>query len=248
MKISQDTLESNKLSVPASAVLPENLPEIRGVYGVNVKPDQRDPLYLYGERGAMYVKRFGYVVVRDLKDAMDARARESKAVTPREADTAARGKLKLDHSLIHKALFVLGGLIHEGLAGTKENPFALRAFYNRGVDFFRSGKSKLVSFEQRDKALFHMQETLLKLESKQVPAWTDEVSKGFPIEFCKPEFMTWAQYEAVCKSGVILRDASLEKNEDGSEPEVGTDLSAEQSSGFSTGISWRCLLRETFEI
>lgn len=169
-----------------------------------VKINQGDPLYMVNKRAKEYAAKYGYGLTMSLAEALKGRVNGIKVLSFREADVACRQDLKLDNEFlqagIHNPAEAL--IIVEDIAGLKDSVYELRAFYNRGVQFFSTGRSSHVELEAVQRAKFAMHETLSKLKERGVPAWPEEEEKGFALELCKPDCMTWDQYRSRMKTPV----------------------------------------------
>lgn len=165
-----------------------------------VTPYLSDPSYLALPRILEYAAARGYKVVPSIKEAIIGRQKAEQVLSIREADTAARGKAELDSPLVWAAISTpldkeAAIYILEDMAGAHDSVFELRAYYNRGLLFFSSGKAATKTPEEVQRARDTMIRTLDMLRWARVPAWDEEIDKGFPVEMCKPDFMTWTQYE-----------------------------------------------------
>jgi hypothetical protein len=201
MKIDTDTL-----SYPVQEEKVEPLEPEVPYKKEEVTPYLSDPSYLAMPRITEFAASRGYSIVSSIKDALIARQAKKKCLSIREADTAARGELQIDSQRVWDVISTFsnnetGVLLLEDVAGAHDSVFELRAYYNRGIVFFSSGKSKTKTPEELQRATAEMDKILDMLDWAGVPAWPEEVKNGFPVELCKPDFMTWSQYEERKKAG-----------------------------------------------
>lgn len=202
MKIDADQLSypvQETKATPAETLQPE-IPYQKQ----EVTPFLSDPNYVAMPRITEYAASRGYQIVSSIKDALIARQRGERCLSIREADTAARGSLQIDSPTVWAALSIFSetaAIILEDVAGAHDSVFELRAYYNRGILFFSSGKAATKTPEEVKRATDTMDKTLDMLDWAGVPAWPEEIKKGFPVELCKPDFMTWAQYEERKRAG-----------------------------------------------
>jgi hypothetical protein len=183
-----------------------------------VKIHQSDPLYLVKERAKEYAAKFGFTLVPSIQEAAIGRSQGRHVLSFREADIAARSKINLSSEILKHAMMCAAEvhLITEDVAGLTGSVYELRSFYNRGVQWFK-GKPKdwkktvrspeSVVFCNAESAMLL---TLKKLEEKNMPAWPEEIEHGFPLELCKPDFMTWDQYRERMKNPVEYLEAPEE--------------------------------------
>lgn len=159
---------------------------------------QGDPNYLAFDYIKNYVASQGYEIVQSIKDALIGRQQGKKLLSLREADTAARANLNLKSPLVFAAMSTfsdMAAIIMEDIAGPDETVFELRSFYNRGIAYFKSEKCRTDPPERVMNARRAMDDALDMLDFARVPAWQKEIEHGFPVEMCKPDFLTWGQYE-----------------------------------------------------
>lgn len=162
--------------------------------------ETQDNFLAYGRK---YAESFHVKLALTLQQALELRQHGVAAITLREADIAARWKVNLDSKFIQDGIRKFDGLLTEGLPGEKDNPFALREFYNRGVNFKKNGDYDRADSNRRKIADQAMADALSKLNSQDLPAWPEEIENGFNLELCKPEFMTWEQYREAAKTQVF---------------------------------------------
>lgn len=170
---------------------------------VEADPTIIDEVQYYPPQGKQHAEKFGVRITPNLKMALEARAKGEFCLSPREADVAARMRIPLEGSFFKKALICFGNMITEGsMPGEPDNVYHLRAYYNRGVKFKKPGPGNTPSDytqsspARQEQADSKMKDILEKLEAMQIPAWPQEIQNGFATELCKPEYMTWQQYEA----------------------------------------------------
>ena len=173
---------------------------------------QSDPAEVYNPEGRRWAAQFSVPVVGSLQQAIDLRNKGQFVLTQREADAAARLQVQLSNRLLRDSMVVdprKGGcasLIVEGIPGVKNNIYELRNQYNRGVQFHKTGKYDIAPQAQREAADRKMKELVRLMEEAGFPLWPEEVENGIPTELCKPEYMTWHQYQEATKQEVFLFD------------------------------------------
>lgn len=160
------------------------------------KSDSHSELYVV--RARRYAESVGFKVVDTIQQAVHLRKEGYKALSIREADTAARTAMPLDNSLVCAVIMQFTGevcvTLLEDVAGAANSVFELRKYYNKGLAYFKSSKpltdppAKVVKDRQR------VRKTLAMLEFANAPAWPEEIENGFPLEMCKPDFLTWEAY------------------------------------------------------
>lgn len=202
MQITKELLKAeDKLSTGKSEEAPvEPQGELRKLGPKEVSLKQRDPMHLYGEECRKYCQKMGFSIAASIEDALNKRGGGIQAFTYREIDIILRSKVDMT-----KPLLIEGAkyeLFVEDIAGLKDSVYELRKFYNRGVEFFKSDRSKGKDQDYLAKARLAMVETLDRLQEKNLPAWEEEKKFGFPHEFCRPEFMTDQQYMMAMKNPV----------------------------------------------
>lgn len=154
-----------------------------------------EPPEVFLPHGRKHAEKFGVKLVLTLEQALNMRRQKLAVLTPREADTLARGNVPLNSDFMHKALQAMDGMISEGIPGEKDNAFVLRESYNRGIDFKRKFWHKIDTARKiaADEALATIVE---KLAKAKLPLWPEELDNGIATELCKPEYMNWEQYRA----------------------------------------------------
>jgi hypothetical protein len=180
---------------------------------------------VYLPYGKEYVARYGVEITINLEQALLLRSQGRFVVTLREADIAARCKVPLESEFIRKGLAAIGGMFVEGIPGEKDNPYALRNHYNRGIKFKNSSDYAKSSIAKQERATAELKATLDKLAERHLPAWPEEVIEGFRTELCKPEFMDWHQYEQAASRPVKLHQTSFiqEPTDESGQPSEHTD-------------------------
>jgi hypothetical protein len=190
-------------SVPISNENPDGTQPVRIPHTPPYEKGECDPRLIeqpqvYTLHAKRYAAKYSIKIALNLDSALTERQKGEITLTMREVDTAARLKIPLDKDFIRKALQAIHGMIVEGIPGEPENPYHLRAFYNRGIKFKKAthGKSdyERVPPAKQERADAAMKEILAKLEAHNLPAWPEEIENGFPQELCKPEYMTWDQF------------------------------------------------------
>lgn len=214
MNLSQSVLET---PIP-SPVSSESLPAVSSG-NLLVK---NDPLYLKDEvtlalpqqpslvfrHGFDYAQGQQWGVALNMQQALQARTQGMKMLSPREADLAARKKLDLSNALICKGMLDGLNFLTEDIVGLKDNVFQLRFTYNWCLQYKKTEDYKTIPQERKDKGERVMADILLKLEERQTPAWPEEITEGFPLEYCRPEYMTDDQYQGLSKKVAILLQSS----------------------------------------
>lgn len=151
-----------------------------------------------------------YALCHHLKQALSLRSKGQRVLTVREADIAARCKLRLyegsalDVSLINPSFTFF---LTEGVVGDKNNGWELRRSYNAGLKWFKnvnSGKLKMIEGKILQ-ARNRIDEIKSLLSAQGLNFWLDEVDGGFKDEFLRPEYMTFEQYERARKRIVGIR-------------------------------------------
>lgn len=163
-----------------------------------------EPIEVFLPHGRKHAEKFGVKLVMTLEQALNMRRQKLAVLTPREADTLARGNVPLNSDFMHKALQAMDGMVSEGIPGEKDNAFVLRESYNRGINFKRMHYHK-VDQDRQAKADAALAEIVEKLNRIKLPLWPEEVDNGVVTELCKPEYMNWEQYRAAA-SHYISRD------------------------------------------
>lgn len=143
--------------------------------------------------GIEHAKHHGFTLANHFQEALQKRSKGEKCITLREADIAARGKINLHSALVLAGIMDGLNFLVEGVVGTPENPYELRARYNRGIQY------KKEKFEQdtpakQQAAIKIMKYLMLELNRASLPLWEREVTKGFCDSLLFPEFMTHDQY------------------------------------------------------
>jgi len=174
---------------------PNTPPYVKG----EVNPKLIEQPQIYSRQTKAYATKYGVKLALNLESALDDRAKGEITLTIREVDVAARLGIPLDRDFIHKALRAIGGMVIEGIPGEPDNPYFLRAYYNRGIKFKKKDDSGKSDYDRahpakQEKADALLKEILQKLRGHQLAAWPEEEANGFPLELCKPEYMTWDQF------------------------------------------------------
>lgn len=176
---------------------------------------QPESIQVFLRYGREYAAQYGVELAINLEQALKTRAAGGFAITLREADMAARLQLPLDSKFFRAGL--RKAALVEGITGEADNVYALRALYNRGVEFKYIKKLYDQCDEARKaKADQVMQETLDKLIATGLDPWPEELRNGFHTDLCKPEYMDWQQYEAASKR-VIKRTTTSNSPSDDSD-------------------------------
>lgn len=169
---------------------------------------------VYLPYGRQYAAKFGTRIVTNMQQAIDARKNGEFVLTIREADTAARNQLPLSSRLLIRSM-VYGidglnqlGLISEGIPGVEGNAFELRNQYNKGVQFYKTGKYEIAPAAQKTAADKRMKLLKLSLNELGLPLWPEEVDGGLATELLKPEYMSWHQYQEAAAQRIFLFDTN----------------------------------------
>ena len=198
------TQVSSGNSKPPDPDRPANTPPYRVSEAAPAKIEVLEPQNVYLPYGKQHAEAHGCRIALTLEQALKFREEGVWAVSMREADIAARGSIPLNKEFLQHGLRAIGGFLTEGIPGEDGNGWVLREFYNRGMTFKKDGSYDKSPPERRAKADQAIADTLVKLEQLGIPAWPEEIEKGFAHELTKPEFMDWAQYTKA-KQQVVKR-------------------------------------------
>lgn len=190
---------------------------------------------IYNKRVLEYAREFNIRIAPTLQLALEHRMQGQVTMTLRELDIAARIKVPLDKDFVYKALRAFAGMFTEGIPGQfmegkiaeKDNVYFLRSLYNRGIKFKTKGSDGKSDYDrstpQKQADADQLLRTILdKLKAQQLPAWPEEVEKGFPTELCKPEYMTWYQFNKAQAVTVRAYSTGEQQYEYDSSPITGT--------------------------
>lgn len=175
---------------------PHTPPYINGEHNLQLS----EPTQAYSLNAKRYAAKYGIKLALNMESALLERNKGEITMTIREVDISARLGIPLDKDFFHKALQAIGGMVVEGIPGEPDNPYYLRAFYNRGIKFktanphSRKSDYDHASPAKQERADAAMREILAKLETHKLTPWPEEIENGFPQELCKPEYMTWDQF------------------------------------------------------
>jgi hypothetical protein len=176
-------------------------------------PNRLELKEIYLPYGKQHAEKYSIKIAITLKQALEMRQAGMEVLTIREADIAARWQVPLGNHFLYKALSMTGSCFTEGIPGEKDNAYQLRETYNRGVAFKRDFYNK-VDRERQIKADQYMVDILAKLEAIDLPAWPEELTRGFAQELCKPEYMNWEQYRAASQGFVFREPDTFKESSD----------------------------------
>lgn len=212
MKFDRDFLKTGKvetISVPEQQhqqqplIVSEDIPpeSLRSKFRFEYDPNLICPTQL-AEKNSMYdaaveyCKSFGVKVAQHLAEAMAERAGGERILSPREADIVTRGKFTLDNDFFWKSMEMSQGYIQEGEINFRLNPWEIRSRYNKGLHWKNTAREKS-SAAQKLKGDTILSDLRLTLIAYKLPPYPAEGSLGFSRELCKPEFLSWEQYDAI---------------------------------------------------
>jgi len=170
----------------------------------------------YGDIARKHVEsHVGWTVAKNLQTALAYRRKGMKVVSVREGDVLARSNTDMSSEIFTEALmgdsFSIDepSLIIEGrLVGTVSNVFELRSMWNKGVRYKRTQTYKDSDQKEEERVEAKQQEIIKLLGEKNLSPWKFELEHGFHPELCKPECMTWAEYENAKRKGFAFHATS----------------------------------------
>lgn len=216
MKLDRDFLKTGKTEakpntepvVAQNPVVPEPVKEeqqqqeslrrkVKFEYDLNlITPDQLAEDTNHHRLAIAYCETFGVKVCQHLKEAMELRADKEKVLSPREADICKRGEVNLGSQFFWDSLFICHGYLQEGELNFKLNPWEIRARYNNGLHWKNTARDKATP-QQKQKGDAILIQLLTTLEEYKLPAYPAEKGMGFSRDFCRPEFLSWEQYDVI---------------------------------------------------
>lgn len=212
MKLDRDFLKSGvqKVEVPASETIGDVVVVPESLRSKEPEPKLTQPKFVYdpailtptqlAEQGSIfdsavkYCSEFDVKVANHLAEAMEWRADKQKVLSPREADIVARGKTDLTNEFFWDSLFTMCGYLQEGELNFRFNPWELRTRYNNGLHW-KTNLRENANATQKLKGDTAIQEIIGTLEAYKLPLYPVEKGMGVSRELCKPEFLSWEQYE-----------------------------------------------------
>lgn len=176
----------------------------------NLQLVEQEKIYLpYGKD---YAAKYGIGLVPCMRHALDIRKSGKFVLTFREADIAARKQLPLGSPLLIASMVYspgglnCQGLICEGIPGTDGNAFEFRNQFNKGHQFYETGKYNKAPQAQKEAADKRMTSLKAWLSELGLPLWPEEIKNGVATELLKPEYMTWHQYTEASQKKIFLFD------------------------------------------
>lgn len=162
------------------------------------------------EAAITHAGKYGFKVVNNLKEALIGRTNGEAVLSPREADTLARSDTKPILDFLQMALKDFGAFIVEGEPLMPANTWELRQRYNRGITW-RNNERKRATVIQQEKGDARLIEIKQELANYRVPLYPHEEQNGIDRELCKPEYLTWEQFQTIQQR---VKQGSLEYHKD----------------------------------
>lgn len=202
--------------VEESKTLPGKIADFQVTSDQTELHDEESFIRNYSQISRMHVESHaGWTVANNLQTTLAYRRKGMKVVSVREGDTLARSKTDMSSEIFTEALmgdsFSIEepSLIIEGrLVGTVSNVFELRAMWNKGIRLKKTQTYKDSDQKEKDRVAAKQQEIIRLLNEKCLPMWPFELEHGFHPELCKPECMTWQEYENAKKRGFAFHATS----------------------------------------
>lgn len=212
MKLDREFLKSGvqKVEVPASETTGDVIVMPESLLSKEPEPKSTHPKFVYdpalltptqlAEKGSIfdsavkYCIEFQVKVAQHLAEAMEFRADKQRVLSPREADIVTRGNVDLTNEFFWSSLFIMCGFLQEGELNFRFNPWELRTRYNNGLHWKQNLREK-ANASQKLKGDSTIKEIIRTLEAYKLPLYPIEKGMGVSRELCKPEFLSWEQYE-----------------------------------------------------
>lgn len=169
--------------------------------------------------GIEHAVRYNFRIVESISEALYQRSKGIQALSRREADIAARGKIDL---AAESSVYILLmdkdwlSLLSEGVVGHADNVWELRRRVNVGIEWIKKYLPDCnVSPELKEAASTRLELLFSMLAKLSLPAWPEERVTGFHVDLTIPEWMTHLQYEKARKNKVFIRgNVEAAKKED----------------------------------
>lgn len=155
------------------------------------------------------VSAMGWDIEKELNVALKRRLDGVRALSVREADIVARGKIDIAHdSSMEYALMEMGCMFTEGVPGHEDSGYELRRRYNHGLKWMENGEARGFLPGMKEKGIERLAEIRDKLVEISLDLWPYEVNSGFHADLIRPEWMTHAQYNKCRKFPVRIVEAT----------------------------------------